>query len=231
MRKFNALTIQSLEPFRKALANQNFGRLMITRHLPMDLHLKKTEKLKQTRDAGVLVSLCNVHGEPSLLYTVRSTKLRSHAGHVSFPGGGLDGNETPEEAALRETHEEIGVDPEKVHILGLAQTVYSITGVLVTPVIGLIKDDLGGVNFDAQKSIEEVDTVFTVPLTRFANDNNFKGTELLKRKAISVRFPVYGANEDATKNRFTIWGLTAKITESVLASLFEHLPQNDSDSD
>lgn len=224
MRSFKPFNVQNLEPFRNALATQ--GRLMITKHLPMDLHLKKTEKLKLTRDAGVLVSLCNVDREPSLLYTVRSSKLRSHAGHVSFPGGGLDSGESYEDAALRETYEEIGVDPEKIHILGLCQTVYSVTGLLVTPVIGFLQEDVGSVDFDAQKSIEEVETVFSVPLTRFANDTDFTSSEVLTRKEQSAQFPVYGANADSTRNQFTIWGLTATITESVLASLFRHYPHD-----
>ena len=72
---------------KSILQGGEHSRLLITDRLPRDLHLKKTAKLKETREAAVLVSLCNVAMVPSLLYTVRSSTLRSHAGHVSFPGG------------------------------------------------------------------------------------------------------------------------------------------------
>lgn len=228
MRRFKPFSIEGLESFQASFASMKGGRLRVTSHLPMDLHEKKTQKLRDCRDAGVLVTLCNVKGEPSLLYTVRSAKLRSHAGHVSFPGGGRDEGESAVDTALRETHEEIGIAGESVHVLGLGQTVFSITGVLVTPVIGFIKEDVGEIDFEAQKSVDEVDTVFTVPLTRFTNDPEFTSSEVLTRNSQSASFPCYGLNEDKTRSKFTIWGLTATMTEGLLKEMLGHLQQSES---
>ena len=65
------------------------------------------EKNLALRRASVLVPLCNRHGVPSVLFTVRTKTVSSHKGHVSFPGGHREGGETAEEAALRELREEL----------------------------------------------------------------------------------------------------------------------------
>ena len=194
----------------------------MTDRLSMDLHEKKTSKLKECRDAAVLVSLCNVKGVPSLLYTVRSMKLRSHSGHVSFPGGGVDPGETMVETALRETHEEIGIEPKDVSVIGLGQTVFSITGVLVTPVIGLITPDLDGVDWASQSSLDEVDTVFTRPLHLLA-DKKYSTIETLTRKGVSVDMPVYGLESDGSRGKETIWGLSAMLTEATVGEILHHI--------
>ena len=201
------------------------GRLLITNRLPLDMHLKKTAKLKKTREAAILVSLCNVARVPSLLYTVRSSSLRSHAGHVSFPGGAIDLEDTSiKAAALREMHEEIGIEPKDVHIIGLGQAVFAINGMLVHPVIGWIKPDLHGVKWESQSSPQEVDSVFTRPLELLA-DNNYSSVETLTRKGVSVDMPVYGLKEDGSRGKQTIWGLTALITSAVLPEVMLHCHQ------
>ncbi|WP_288160786.1 NUDIX hydrolase, partial [Streptococcus pneumoniae] len=68
--------------------------------------------------AAVLVPLVQVNGEWHILFEVRSLIMRKQPGDISFPGGKLDGSETAQEAALRETHEELGIPPESVEILG-----------------------------------------------------------------------------------------------------------------
>ena len=149
---------------KNIIQENEYGRLLITSRLPLDLHLRKTAKLKQTKEAAVLVSLCNVARYLPLLYTVRSSSLRSHAGHVSFPGGSIDDEDASiEAAALREMHEEIGVAPKDVHIIGLGQAVFAINGMMVHPVIGWIEPDLHGVDWKSRSSANEVESVFTRP--------------------------------------------------------------------
>ncbi|KDN42830.1 hypothetical protein RSAG8_06584, partial [Rhizoctonia solani AG-8 WAC10335] len=89
--------------------------------------------------AAVLVPLCNVDGRPGLLLEVRG-KLRNHAGEVSFPGGKVDPtDESHTAAALRETNEELGIDPAQVEILGsLAPPQISLRGLRVFPYIGFV---------------------------------------------------------------------------------------------
>ncbi|CAE7154444.1 unnamed protein product [Rhizoctonia solani] len=89
--------------------------------------------------AAVLVPLCNVNGRPGLLLEVRG-KLRNHGGEVSFPGGKVDPtDESHLAAALRETNEELGIDPSQVEILGsLAPPQISLRGLRVFPYIGFV---------------------------------------------------------------------------------------------
>jgi hypothetical protein len=88
---------------------------------------------KRRRTAAVLVALCNRNGEASVLFTVRSLTVGSHKGQVSFPGGHLVDGESPIEAALRETYEEIGHSIGPIRVLGTCQSIPSSTGTLVTP--------------------------------------------------------------------------------------------------
>lgn len=76
---------------------------------------------------------------PSLLFTVRAAALSRHPGEISFPGGLLDPDERPLEAALREVHEEIGVDPRLPDVLGALAPVHThVSGILVVPFVGVV---------------------------------------------------------------------------------------------
>ncbi|XP_052755114.1 mitochondrial coenzyme A diphosphatase NUDT8-like [Galleria mellonella] len=155
--------------------------------------------------ASVLVPLCINKNEVCLLYTLRSSKLNSHSGQVSFPGGKLDNNETVYEAALRETEEEIGVNRSDVDIWAKMPQVQGRGSILVTPVVGLIK------NFEynnLRPNIDEVDEVFTVPISALCNRNSHGRLEFE-----NMFLPVY------LYEKYKIWGITGLITHLFLQSL------------
>ncbi len=95
----------------------------------------------EPRLAAVLVAITD-RAEPGLILTLRREDMRTHAGQVAFPGGRIDEGEDARAAALREAHEELGLDPAVVHIIGEADTYRTVTGYGVTPVVGIIPPDL-----------------------------------------------------------------------------------------
>jgi 8-oxo-dGTP pyrophosphatase MutT (NUDIX family) len=88
--------------------------------------------------AAVLVPIVAHPDEPSVLLTLRSARLSSHAGQVSFPGGRIEDSETPEAAAVREAAEEVGLDPRLPELIGRLPEHVTGTGFHVTPVVALL---------------------------------------------------------------------------------------------
>jgi 8-oxo-dGTP pyrophosphatase MutT (NUDIX family) len=110
--------------------------------------------------AAVLVPLV-MRPEPTVLLTLRSARLTAHAGQVAFPGGRTEAGETPEQTALRETQEEVGLDPAMPEILGRLPALLTGTGYLVTPVVALLRPP-----FVIHSDPGEVEEAFEYPLAR-----------------------------------------------------------------
>lgn len=110
------------------------------------------------REAAVLVAITD-RQEPGLILTQRREDLRTHAGQVAFPGGRIDDGEDAVAAALREAHEELGLNPALVRLLGAADRYATVTGYCVTPVIGVIPPDL-----ELAPNPDEVADWFEAPL-------------------------------------------------------------------
>lgn len=118
--------------------------------------------------AAVLVPLAYVGDAWHLLFTRRTERVDNHKGQVSFPGGACDAGETtPEETALREAEEEIGLHPADVRLLGRMNTLVTITGYQVTPVVGIFPWP-----YVFRVSGFEVERVFIMPLEYLARREN-----------------------------------------------------------
>jgi 8-oxo-dGTP pyrophosphatase MutT (NUDIX family) len=89
------------------------------------------------RPAAVLVPIL-LRPAPTVLLTLRAPDLSSHAGQVSFPGGRIEPGETPEDAALREAEEEVGLDPSGARLVGRLPEHLTGTGYRITPVVALL---------------------------------------------------------------------------------------------
>jgi 8-oxo-dGTP pyrophosphatase MutT (NUDIX family) len=92
-------------------------------------------------EAAVLIAITD-RDEPGVILTVRREDMRTHAGQVAFPGGRIDPHEEPIEAALREAHEELLLESLAVDLVGSIEPYRTVTGYVVTPVIGVIPPDL-----------------------------------------------------------------------------------------
>lgn len=162
------------------------------------------------RAAGVLVGVMDGPDGPSVLLTKRSSKLKHHPGQIAFPGGKVEPDDLgPVQAALREAHEEVGLPPENVRVIGTMPTHETVTRFTVTPVLALIETD-----FTPKPEIGEVDEVFTVPLSHVTNPDRFSVEGRHWRGSRRHYFTVpYGP--------YYIWGATARI----LRGLADRWPQ------
>ena len=91
--------------------------------------------------AAVLIAITD-RPEPGVILTVRREHLRTHAGQVAFPGGRIDPGEVAVGAALREAHEELGLEPSSVELVGELDPYRTVTDYVVSPVIGVVPPDL-----------------------------------------------------------------------------------------
>jgi 8-oxo-dGTP pyrophosphatase MutT (NUDIX family) len=112
------------------------------------------------RPAAVLIPMVWHESGPTVLLTRRNLQLPTHAGQVSLPGGKQDRDDADAVAtALRETWEEVGLEPQRVRVLGQLARYVTITGFHVSPVVGLIQPPV-----EWRPNPREVDGVFEVPL-------------------------------------------------------------------
>jgi 8-oxo-dGTP pyrophosphatase MutT (NUDIX family) len=98
-------------------------------------------RAEATNQAAVLIAITD-RTEPGLLLTVRREHLRTHAGQIAFPGGRIETGEDATAAALREAHEEVLLDPSAVEVVGAIEPYRTVTGFVVTPVLGVVPPDL-----------------------------------------------------------------------------------------
>ena len=164
-------------------------------------------------NAAVLAVLFEEVGETRLILTRRSSGLRTHKGEVSFPGGRLDAGEGPAEAALREAHEEVGLDPAAVTTVGWIQPVMTmVSASLILPVVATVAERPHLV-----VSLAEVERAFDVSLAELAGPGVFHE----ERWRIPGR-SIPGTDDDAFAVRFfevageMIWGATARMLYELL---------------
>lgn len=104
-------------------------------------HDSRVEPGAPLRPAAVLAAITE-RPQPGILLINRPSTMRAHPGQVAMPGGKIDGEEGPVEAALRETHEELGIRPADVRIVGESDLYCTGSGYAITPVIGLVRPEI-----------------------------------------------------------------------------------------
>lgn len=172
---------------------------------------------RQPTDAAVLVPLVAREQGLTVLLTRRTEHLRDHAGQVSFPGGRSEaGDGGPAGTALRESHEEVGLPPQRVDVIGTLPVYTTVTHFVVTPVVALVTPP-----FELRPDPAEVAEAFEVPLAWLMNPAHhrrhrfeFDGGE---RQFLSM--PWTGPGSDGQPREYFIWGATA----AMLRNLYRYL--------
>ena len=178
--------------------------------------------------SAVLLPIVEREGKPHVLFEVRASNLHRQPGEVCFPGGRVEKDEIarPQDTAIREAVEELGVSSEQIVLLGPLDYLVTPPGMLIYPYLGMIEDCE-----DMAPNPDEVEEVFLVPVehflinppsrssvevaTRYAQDFPFYRVSpsykegWSKRWSFSIYFYEYG-------DRF-IWGMTARILYNFIA--------------
>lgn len=161
------------------------------------------------REAAVLMPLTRA-SNPELVLTLRARNLSTHGGEVAFPGGRRD----PEDydlvrTALRESHEEVGLEPKLVQVVGPLSELMSRHGVKITPYVGFVPDAM-----EYQANFDEIDSIFTVPLDFFANDPR-QTTHRIDYLGQTWYVPSYHFAG------YKIWGLTAVMVVELVNLVYD----------
>lgn len=183
---------------------------------------------------AVLVPLVEQEGELHLLYEVRSATLRRQPGEICFPGGKLEGEETPTAAALRETEEELGISSAQLDVLGKLDFIAHRANFLIHPIVAKLSEEA----LDAlQLNPAEVEEIFLVPLSHIKTHPELVGEcTLTPQPKDDFPYGALGVPQDYNwqpgreivpayhwQDKI-IWGLTARITRNLLLLLAEESP-------
>lgn len=178
--------------------------------------------------SAIMIPLVEINQEWHVLFEVRSLTMRSQPGDISFPGGRIDPTDaSPMDAAVRETHEELGIDPANINVLGQMSAYISSPSFVVYPFVATI--DQKEIHSFNKQEVEEVFTipvdwlldyqpymhtvsVQPMPLTDFPFEKIVNGDKYQWRpRAIEEWFYDYG--------KYTIWGLTARILKHFVETM------------
>jgi 8-oxo-dGTP pyrophosphatase MutT (NUDIX family) len=174
----------------------------------MNRVLEIISKEKPIRPAAVLVPII-AREEPTVLLTQRATHLNDHAGQVAFPGGKIDATDaSPLAAALREAHEEVGLEGKFIEPIGYMDVYATPFGFRILPLVARVKP-----GFELRVNKDEVDDVFEVPLAFLMNPaNHFQKTREFRDITRSFYEMPYG-------DRY-VWGVTAGILRTLYQRIF-----------
>jgi 8-oxo-dGTP pyrophosphatase MutT (NUDIX family) len=172
---------------------------------------------RDAREAAVLVPVLLEPEGPHLIYTVRRGDLQDHAGQISFPGGGREGDEPLVDTALREAEEEIDLDRGLVEVVGELEEMYiPPSNFKVSPFVGLLPPEA-----ELVLAPDEVEEIFTVSLDELMSPDAFRHV-LWERAGREYRVPIFAVSGPPRRE---IWGATAGMTAAFLTRLGWHPPK------
>lgn len=164
-------------------------------------------------EAGILVPVTR-EDDPHIILTRRAQHMNTHKGQVAFPGGKREEvDNTLVDTALRESHEEIGVHPSQVEIIGPLSEVVSLHGIRVSPYVGLVESDV-----ELRPNPEELDSIFKVPLSYFLQEAPVR-RDRMTYKGLALSVPSY--HYEYENECYEIWGLSAIVLVELINLAFD----------
>jgi len=198
-----ALAPLSAQALQLDFIRQAFNRPLIWQVEPVFAGLfdPPPKNLQGLTRAAVFMPLVQRKDGLHMLFTRRTAHLAHHAGQISFPGGRIETHDTDAvAAALRETHEEIGIPPRFVHVLGAQPSMLTTTQFIVTPIVGSLQP-----GFQMHANREEVAEIFEVPLCILMNPQSYRLHRMdLPARTRRLYFSI-------SWRSYFIWGVTAAL--------------------
>lgn len=185
-------------------------------HRSVHSDVEPNETGKPLAPAAVLVPLVEHEEGVTVLLTRRADTLRNHTGQVAFPGGRCEPGELPWETALREAHEEVGLEPGHVTIAGLSTGYQTRTGFDITPVVAFVRP-----GFALVPNPDEVADVFETPFAFLMDPQNYE--RRFMEQAAGLRRYFYAM----TYEDQTIWGATAGMLRILYERLYGPPPEGE----
>ncbi|UJF17589.1 CoA pyrophosphatase [Vibrio sp. SS-MA-C1-2] len=175
---------------------------------PSTQHPDISIPVNKLRDAAVLIPVTHYQGELALILTQRALHLRHHPGQCSFPGGKFDPQDSNlQHTALRETEEEIGIQPNQINIWGELPNLKTFSGFTIHPFIAYVEP-----SYQLKINHDEVESVFYLPVKHLFNPRNFIHYNVSFRKQKQTLIIV-------KHNNYFIWGATAQIIKNLANQL------------
>jgi 8-oxo-dGTP pyrophosphatase MutT (NUDIX family) len=190
---------------------------------------KKLKPEEYFETYAVLLPLVEIDGSIYVLFEIRAKGLNRQPGEICFPGGKIEKDESPLDAAIRETCEELKVRPDKIDVFGPLDCVITPFNVMIYPCAGRLKD----IKFkDISFNRGEVSEIFVVPLDYLMNFKplaHFVDVKMFPHEDFPFHLIENGENYQWRKGRypvffykyenFVIWGLTARILKNFLDTI------------
>lgn len=165
-------------------------------------------------EAGILVPVTRNALNPKIILTRRAEHLSTHQGQVAFPGGKFDQEDgTLLNTALRECHEEIGLAPHQIEVIGPLSQVISLHGIRVTPYVGLIDEGA-----ELTPNLDELDSIFQVPASYFRLAEP-KRRDRMTFREIALSVPSY--DYEYLGENYEIWGLSSIVLMELMNVAFD----------
>ena len=168
-------------------------------------------EIEKDTTAAVMILLAEQNGAWNIVYTRRTNEVKTHQGEVSFPGGSYESQDKSlAQTALRETMEEIGIEPDCIKLLGGMDPHKTIYDFLVFPFVGILQ-----CASEFTMNPAEVDRVFMIPLNWLMDSNNYYEKDHM----------IYGQDVRSVLHYHDflgehLWGLTARITREILGYMY-----------
>jgi len=179
------------------------------------------------KKASVLIPIVKQDNSYYILFQVRSENLKTQPNEISFPGGKIEPNESPLDAAIRETCEELGTNKNNIDIISDLDLLITPTNLIIHPYVGYIKD-ISNLNINK----DEVDHIFLVPISYLLKyEPSYYNNEVKIIPHENFPYEIIPNNHNYTFDsgnypvlfykyeNYIIWGITAKILENFLVPI------------